>query len=147
MSTYSIANEHNDANAVSQHGLINTAELAGRILLATIFLIAGVGKITAYSGTAAYMASMGVPGALLPLVILTELGGGIAIVLGYHTRVVAFLLAGFTLLAGAIFHHDFANQIQMIMFLKDLAIAGGFLLLVVHGAGAWSLDQRRRHRA
>ncbi|MEJ2361752.1 MAG: DoxX family protein [Gammaproteobacteria bacterium] len=110
MNTYSIANSHNESNVVSGHTLINAADLAGRLLLAIIFLIAGVGKITAYAGTAAYMASMGVPGALLPLVIVTELVGGIAIVLGYHTRVVAFLLAGFTLLAGAIFHHDFANQ-------------------------------------
>lgn len=147
MNTYSIANSHNESGAVSSRGLINAADLAGRILLSIIFLIAGVGKITAYAGTAAYMASMGVPGALLPLVIVTELVGGVAIVLGYHTRLVAFLLAGFTLLAGAIFHHDFANQIQMLMFLKDLAIAGGFLLLVVNGAGAWSLDQRRRHQS
>ncbi|MEJ2392366.1 MAG: DoxX family protein [Gammaproteobacteria bacterium] len=147
MNTYSIANSHNESNVVSGHTLINAADLAGRLLLAIIFLIAGVGKITAYAGTAAYMASMGVPGALLPLVIVTELVGGIAIVLGYHTRVVAFLLAGFTLLAGAIFHHDFANQIQMLMFLKDLAIAGGFLLLVVNGAGAWSLDQRKRQKS
>ncbi|MEJ2399448.1 MAG: DoxX family protein [Gammaproteobacteria bacterium] len=147
MNTYSIANSHNESNVVSGHTLINAADLAGRLLLAIIFLIAGVGKITAYAGTAAYMASMGVPGALLPLVIVTELVGGIAIVLGYHTRVVAFLLAGFTLLAGAIFHHDFANQIQMLMFLKDLAIAGGFLLLIVNGAGAWSLDQRKRQKS
>jgi len=144
MNTYSIANDTVDNKAVSTNTLQNSAELGGRILLAVIFLIAGVGKITAYAGTAGYMASMGVPGALLPLVIVTELVGGVAIVLGYRTRLTAFLLAGFTLLAGLIFHHDFANQIQMIMFLKNLAIAGGFLLLVVHGAGAWSLDRKLR---
>lgn len=142
MNTSSFASANNAASIAPPHVLQNTAELAGRILLTIIFLIAGVGKITAYASTAAYMTSMGVPGALLPLVIITELVGGLAIVLGYRTRVTAFLLAGFTLLAGSIFHHDFANQIQMLMFLKDLAIAGGFLLLVVHGAGAWSLDRK-----
>jgi putative oxidoreductase len=88
------------------------------------------------------MASVGVPGALLPLVIATELLGAIAIIIGWHTRIVAFALAGFTLLSAILFHNDFANQIQMIMFLKNVSIAGGFLLLVAHGAGAYSLDRR-----
>jgi len=118
------------------------AELGGRVFLAAIFLLSGLGKIGAYAGTAAYMASMGVPGALLPLVIATEVLGAIAIIIGWRTRIVAFLLAGFTLLSGVIFHSNFADQIQMIMFMKNLAITGGFLLLVAHGAGAWSLDRR-----
>lgn len=142
MNTYAVSSHTTPTNAVSTTTVQKAAELAGRILLATIFLIAGVGKISAYAGTAAYMASMGVPGALLPLVIATEVLGAIAIVLGYRTRLTAFLLAGFTLLAGLIFHHHFADQMQMIMFLKDLAITGGFLLLVVHGAGRWSLDHK-----
>jgi putative oxidoreductase len=83
-----------------------------------------------------------VPAALLPLVIATELLGSIAIILGWKTRIVAFLLAGFTLLSALLFHNDFANQIQMVMFLKNVSIAGGFLLLVVHGAGPISLDRR-----
>jgi putative oxidoreductase len=118
------------------------AELAGRVFLAAIFLISGLGKIGAYAGMAAYMASMGVPGALLPLVIATEVLGGVAIIIGWKTRIVAFLLAGFTLLSGVIFHSNFADQIQTVMFLKNIAIAGGFLLLVANGAGAWSLDRR-----
>jgi putative oxidoreductase len=122
----------------------NLAELGGRAFLAAIFLISGLGKIGAYADTAAYMASMGVPGALLPLVIATEVLGAVAIVLGWRTRIVAFLLAGFTLLSGVIFHSNFADQIQMIMFMKNLAITGGFLLLVAHGAGAWSFDWRAR---
>jgi len=122
----------------------NLAELGGRVFLAAIFLISGLGKIGAYADTAAYMASMGVPGALLPLVIATEVFGAVAIVLGWRTRIVAFLLAGFTLLSGVIFHSNFADQIQMIMFMKNLAITGGFLLLVAHGAGAWSFDWRAR---
>jgi len=120
----------------------NVAELLGRVFLAAIFLISGLNKIGASAGTAAYMASAGVPGALLPLVITTEVLGAIAIIVGWKTRITAFLLAGFSLLAAAIFHHNFADQIQTLMFLKDVAIAGGFFLLLVNGAGALSLDRR-----
>jgi putative oxidoreductase len=118
------------------------AELTGRMFLAAIFLLSGLGKIGAYTGTAAYMASVGVPGALLPLVIATEVLGALAIIIGWKTRVAAFVLAGFTLLSALLFHSNFADQIQMIMFLKNVAIAGGFLLLVASGAGAFSLDRR-----
>ncbi|HEV7610201.1 MAG TPA: DoxX family protein [Steroidobacteraceae bacterium] len=120
----------------------NVAELGGRVLLASLFLLSGVGKIGAYSATAGYMASIGVPGVLLPLVIATEVLGAAAIIAGWNTRIVAFLLAGFTLLSALLFHNDFANQMQMIMFLKNVSIAGGFLLLVAHGAGPLSLDRR-----
>ena len=80
------------------------------------------------------------PGALLPLVIALEVGGALAIIVGWQTRIVAFLLAGFALLSALIFHSHFADQVQMIMFWKNVAIAGGFLLLVAHGAGPLSLD-------
>lgn len=117
-------------------------ELLGRVLLSTLFLLSGLGKFGAYSGTAAYMASVGLPGSLLPLVIATEVLGALAIIAGWQTRAVALLLAGFSLLTAAIFHHNFNDQIQMIMFLKNVSIAGGWLLLVAHGAGPLSLDQR-----
>ena len=120
-----------------------SADLAGRILLVILFLLAGVSKIGGYAGTQAYMQSAGVPGALLPLVILTEIGGSALILLGLWTRLAAFLLAGSSLLAGAIFHHAIGNEIQQLMVLKDISIAGGFLVLVAHGAGPWSLDARR----
>jgi putative oxidoreductase len=120
----------------------NVAELGGRVLLSALFLISGVGKISAYAGTAAYMSALGVPAALLPLVIATEVLGAIALIVGWKTRVTAFLLAGFTLLTGLVFHNHFADQIQQIMFFKNIAIAGGLLLLVVHGAGTLSLDRR-----
>lgn len=126
----------------NQSTLEKLAELAGRVFLAAVFLISGLGKIGAYTGTAAYMASVGVPGALLPLVIASEVLGALAIIIGWKTRVAAFLLAGFTLLSALIFHSNFADQIQLIMFLKNIAIAGGFLLLVASGAGAFSLDRR-----
>ena len=120
----------------------NVSELAGRSFLSVLFLLSGVGKFGAYAGTAAYMSSVGVPGVLLPLVIATGILGAIAIVLGWQTRVAALLFAGYSLLAALIFHHNFADQIEMIMFLKNVSIAGGFLLLVANGAGPLSLDRR-----
>lgn len=123
--------------------LQNTATLAGRILLASIFLAAGIGKLGAgYAGTQAYMASQGVPGALLPLVIALEIGGAVLLIAGWWTRLSALALAGFTLAAAALFHANFADQMQQILFLKNVAIAGGFLVLAAYGAGAWSVDAR-----
>ncbi len=117
--------------------------LAGRILLAIMFVMAGFQKIGGYSGTQQYMEAFGVPGILLPLVILLELGGGLAIVAGFMTRWVSLAIAGFTLVAAFIFHNNFGDQVQAIMFMKNLSITGGFLLLAAHGAGAWSLDAKR----
>ena len=125
----------------------NLADLAGRVLIAAIFLISGVGKITGYAGAQGYMEAMGVPGALLPLVIALEVGGAIAIIVGYHTRLVAFLLGGFCVVSALIFHRALGDQVQFVMFMKNLAIAGGFLLLVARGAGEWSLDARREAEA
>ncbi|BAK78402.1 DoxX family protein [Pseudogulbenkiania sp. NH8B] len=110
------------------------ALIASRVLLAQLFIISGFGKITGYAGTQGYMQAMGVPGALLPLVILVELGGGLLLVAGLFTRWVALALAGFTLVSALIFHTHFADQIQMIMFMKNLSITGGLLLLAFPGA-------------
>ena len=126
----------------SYAALENASEFGGRFLLALLFLLSGLGKLGAYGTTAAYMSSAGVPGALLPAVIAIEVLGGLAIVLGWKTRVIAALLAGFSLLAAVIFHNHLADQIQMIMFFKNIAIAGGFMLLVAHGAGPLSVDHR-----
>ncbi|QXP84475.1 DoxX family protein [Methylococcus sp. ANG] len=123
---------------------LNTfAEFFGRSFLAAIFLISGLGKLGHYAGTLSYMASAGVPGELLPAVIVLETAGALAVVIGWRTRPAALALAGFSLLAAVIFHTDFQDQIQRILFLKNVAIGGGFLLLFVHGAGPWSLDARR----
>jgi len=116
-----------------------------RILMAQIFLLAGLSKIGAYAGTQGYMDSMGVPGALLPLVIALEIGGAVALIVGFQTRWVALALAGFSGISAIIFHANFADQMQMIMFMKNWAIAGGLILLSVHGAGHFSLDQRAKH--
>ena len=118
----------------------------GRLLIALIFFISGINKISGYEGTQGYMEAMGVPGGLLPLVIVTEIVLGLAVIVGYRTRLAAFGLAGFTLLSGILFHANFDDQMQMIMFMKNLAITGGFLFLVAHGAGAWSLDSRLAQR-
>jgi len=124
--------------------LHSLAAPAGRILLSLIFVHSAVGKIAGFAGTQAYMESAGVPGMLLPLVIAVELLGGLAIILGWHTRLAAFLLAGFTLLSAILFHAHSGDQMQMIMFMKNLAIAGGFLMIVSHGAGPYSIDNRGR---
>lgn len=119
------------------------SQLVARIFLGHIFLLAGISKLSAYEGTQGYMDAMGVPGMLLPLVILLEIGGGLAIIAGLQTRWTAIALAGFSIVAAVIFHNNFADQMQMIMFMKNIAISGGLILLAVHGAGAYSLDNRR----
>ena len=116
----------------------------GRVLLALIFVMSGLNKIGSFTGTQAYMESVGVPGILLPVVIAVEVLGGLAVMLGWHTRIAAFLLAGFSLLSAFLFHADLGDQMQMIMFMKNLGLAGGFLILVAQGAGAYSVDARAR---
>lgn len=120
----------------------NATELGGRVLLAALFLASGLGKIPGYAATAGYMAAMGVPSLLLPAAIAIEVFGAVAIIVGWKTRITALLLAGYTLLAALLFHSNFGDQIQMVMFMKNVSIAGGFLLLVAHGAGPLSLDNR-----
>jgi putative oxidoreductase len=120
----------------------NYGSLIGRILISVIFLMAGISKITGYAGTQGYMEVMGVPGVLLPLVIALEILGALAIILGFKTKITAFLLAGFSVVSALLFHNNFSDQMQATMFMKNIAIAGGFLFLVVHGAGALSLDNK-----
>ena len=126
------------------NALKSFAAPTGRTLLALIFVVSGFGKISNFAGTQGYMEAMGVPGVLLPLVIALEILGGIAIILGWHTRIAAVLLAGFSLLSAVLFHANFGDQMQMIMFMKNLALTGAFLMLVVHGAGPYSVDERVR---
>lgn len=121
-----------------------TLNLVGRLLMAHIFLIAGFNKMTGYAGTQGYMEAMGVPGAMLPLVIALEIGAGLALVLGFQTRLAALALAGFSIVSALLFHNNFADQMQMIMFMKNLAMAGGLLILAGHPVvGTLSLDARR----
>lgn len=118
--------------------------LLGRVGLSLIFIISGWGKIAGYAATQGYMESKGVPGVLLPLVIALELGGGLAILSGLYTRWVALALAGFSVVSAALFHADFGDQMQAVSFWKNIALAGGFLILAAHGPGPLSLDARLR---
>lgn len=114
--------------------------LLGRAGLSLIFIISGWGKLAGYTATQQYMESMGVPGALLPLVIALELGGGLAILTGAFNRWIAIAIALFSIVSAAIFHADFADQMQAISFWKNVAMAGGFLVLAANGPGRLSLD-------
>jgi putative oxidoreductase len=120
------------------------AHVLGRFLLALVFIPAGLGKITGDpSGTMAYMEAMGVPGFLFWPTALFELLAGIAILIGLQTRIVAFLLAGFCAVTAVLFHANFADQMQIAMFLKNFGMAGGFLVLMAAGAGPMSIDGRK----
>ena len=119
------------------------SEIVARVLLGLIFVVAGFGKLgDGYAGTAGYMDSMGIPGSLLPLVIVLEIGAGLMVIAGFKTQWAASALAVFSLASAVIFHFNFADQIQSIMFLKNLAMAGGLMLLALHGAGQYSLDSK-----
>ncbi|NPT56417.1 DoxX family protein [Paraburkholderia elongata] len=119
--------------------------LVGRVLLATIFLVSGFGKLVAASATMGYIASVGLPAPMLgyAVALTLEIGGGLLLIVGYQTRLVATLLAMFSILTALFFHHAFGDQNQMFHFLKDLAIAGGLVQVIAFGAGAYSLDGRR----
>jgi len=121
----------------------NVIELLGRLFLGHIFLLAGLNKLgDGYAGTAGYMDSMGIPGGLLPLVIALEIVGGLMIIAGFKVKWAAYALAVFSVSAAIIFHSNLAEQMQMILFMKNFSIAGGLLLVAVHGAGALSVDRK-----
>ena len=111
------------------------SQFVARVFLGQIFLLSGFFKVTGYEGTVGYMEAMGIHGMLLPLVIALEIGGGVAIIVGWQTRLTAIALAIFTVVAGVIFHSNFSDHMQMIMFMKNIAITGGLMLLAVHGSG------------
>jgi putative oxidoreductase len=123
-----------------------TLSLLGRIGLSLIFIISGWGKLAGYAATQGYMESMGVPGALLPLVIALELGGGLAILAGVSTRWIAIALAVFAIVAALIFHSNAADPMQGILFWKNIAMAGGLLMLAASGPGPLSVDARLPRR-
>jgi len=118
----------------------------GRLLLSMIFIFSGFTKITGYAATQGYMESMGVPGMLLPLVIAVELFGGLAILFGFKARFVAILLVGFNIISALLFHQFWIDESQMNPFMKNIAMAGGFLMIFAHGAGAYSIDNNNHRR-
>lgn len=121
--------------------LSSYADAPARALMAAIFILSGVGKLGAVTATQGYMQTYGVPSELLVPTIAFEIGAGVLLLVGFGTRVVAVLLAGFSLITAVVFHRDFSEQIQMIMFLKNLAMTGGFLAIAAHGAVGLSLDR------
>jgi putative oxidoreductase len=114
-----------------------------RLFMGLIFLLAGLSKIGAFAGTQGYMEAMGVPGMLIIPTIILEVGGALLIIVGYKTRLVAVALGIFCLLTALIFHNNLADQTQFILFMKNIAMAGGFLLLIEHGATSFSVDAKR----
>jgi putative oxidoreductase len=127
------------AGLISNPTVANALDWISRGLVGVIFVLAGYHKLGAgYDGTAAFMASKGVPGGLLPLVILLELGGGLALMAGFQTRLVSLMLAVFCLAAAVLFHADSGDKMQQIMFMKNLAIAGGLLAFARFAAPARS---------
>jgi putative oxidoreductase len=123
--------------------ITEAAALAGRLLLSALFLHEAYAKLTAYSAAVTYSEAFGVPGALLPLAIAVELGCGALILLGYYTRAAALLLAGFCIATAVLFHTKLGVRNELLHFEKDLAIAGGLLVLFAHGGGCWALDALR----
>jgi putative oxidoreductase len=123
--------------------------LLGRLLIAAIFVMSGLGKLSDPAGTTAYIASVGLPMADIATwaAILVELGGGILLIAGFQTRLVAFARAGFCVVSAALFHNQFGDRMQMINFMKNLAMAGGLLQVVAFGAGSFSLDAALKSRS
>ena len=131
--------------------LQNPLALAGRILLSLMFVLAGYSQIAGFAGTVGYMESKGIPAAqvLAALTILLEIGGGLALMFGFMTRWAALALAAFTVVASLIFHNFWAvpeaqRMVQNLMFMKNLSVVGGLLVLAAVGPGGWSFDARRR---
>lgn len=122
----------------------DVAALAGRILLAAIFVLSGLSKVAAPAGTIGYIASAGLPlpQVGLAIAVIVELGGGLALVAGFRTRFVAAILALFSLATALAFHNHLADQNQFIHFFKNVAMAGGLLQVVAFGAGRFALDRR-----
>lgn len=118
----------------------NVLNLGGRILIAQIFVLSGLTKLGAWAGTQAWMESMGVPGALLAPVVLLEIAGGLALAAGALTRWTALALAAFSIGAAVLFHSALGDANQLIHFMKNLAMAGGLLMVAAHGAGRYSVD-------
>ena len=134
----------NTATAPASSAASSPVILASRVLLSILFIFAGFGKLTAISATAGWFSSIGLPAPTVTTVVvgLVELLGGLAILVGFRTRIAALVLALFTLAATAIAHLDFSDAMQVLMLQKNLAITGGLVLLALVGAGALSVDRR-----
>ena len=122
--------------------MTNILDLLGRILISVLFFLNGIFKINNYEGTIGWMESFGMPGMFLIPAIILEVAGPILIIIGYKTKLASGLLSLFCIATAIIFHNDFADQMQFTSFLKNIALAGGFLILYVNGAKSLSLDNK-----
>ena len=122
--------------------MTNIIDLIGRILITALFLLNGIFKISNYEGTIGWMESFGMPGMFIVPAIIVEIAGPVLIVIGYKTKFAAGLLSLFCITTAFIFHNDFTDQMQFTSFLKNIALAGGFLILFVNGARGISLDNK-----
>ena len=125
--------------------MIKIFDLTGRVLISGVFLLSGFNKIGNYDGTVGWMESFGLPGFLLVPAIILEIVAPILIIIGYQTRIAAGALSLFCLATAIIFHTDFSDQMQFIAFMKNLALAGGFLFIVVNGTKDWSVDREKKY--
>tara|TARA_B100000214_G_scaffold305157_1_gene236044 strand:- start:107 stop:502 length:396 start_codon:yes stop_codon:yes gene_type:complete len=125
--------------------MINILDLLGRVFISILFLVNGYLKISNYEGTLEWMESYNVPGILLTPAIILEIAAPILIIIGYKTKIAAFLLSAFCLVTALIFHTDFSSQSQITSFLKNIALAGGFLFIVVNGAKKYSFDNIKKN--
>ena len=122
--------------------MTNIIALIGRILITALFLLNGIFKISNYEGTIGWMESFGIPGMFIVPAIILEIAGPVLIVIGYKTKIAAGLLSLFCITTAFIFHNDFTDQMQFTSFLKNIALAGGFLILFVNGAKGISVDNK-----
>tara|TARA_B100001029_G_scaffold79480_1_gene65148 strand:- start:46 stop:423 length:378 start_codon:yes stop_codon:yes gene_type:complete len=122
--------------------MTNILDLLGRVLISAIFLLNGFFKISNYDGTVGWIESFGIPGVLIIPAIILEVIGPILIIIGYKTKIAAGFLSLFCILTAIIFHNDFSDQMQLTSFLKNIALAGGFLFIVVNGAKEFSIEKK-----
>ena len=123
----------------------NIFDLLGRILISTLFLISAYNKLFSIDGTMGWMEGYGVPGLLIYPTIVLEIILPLFVIVGYKARVSSALLAIFCILTAFIFHFDFSEQIQLILFLKNISLAGGFLFIVANGTKDWSIDRKKKY--
>ena len=122
--------------------MTNILDLVARILISALFLLNGIFKISNYDGTVGWMEGFGIPGILLIPAIILEIAGPFLIILGYKAKIAAGLLSLFCIATAVIFHNDFSDQMQLGSFLKNIALAGGFLFIFINGTKDFSLDRK-----
>jgi putative oxidoreductase len=125
--------------------MANLLDFLGRVFISTLFLFSAYNKILNYSGTVGWMESFGVPGFLLGPTIGLEIVLPLFIIIGYQTKLSSILLALFSIITAVIFHSDFSDQMQLIAFLKNIGLAGGFIFLAAHGAKEWAVDNKKKY--